>query len=173
MMLDNDSKVISVSPDSQAERGGVKGGERVVAVNGDPHSGSATSLLSTFPIGATVTFGFAPAGAGAEAGDELQLTGTMHKRSATSGFYKKVKVAIEGDTLCYADFKNDKPSVLRGADVERLEVANRATLEFVLLTKKSSPERGRTHGFRVSTRAEFARWMTGLQQWLDALPQAI
>ena len=30
-------------------------------------------------------------------------------------------------------------------------MANRATLEFVLLTKKSSPERGRTHGFRVST----------------------
>ena len=31
------------------------------------------------------------------------------------------------------------------------QVSNRATLEFVLLTRKSSPERGRTHGFRVST----------------------
>jgi len=38
-------------------------------------------------------------------------------------------VVIEGDTLCYADFKNDKPSVLRGADVERLEVPHRTTLE--------------------------------------------
>ena len=32
-----------------------------------------------------------------------------------------------------------------------LEVANRATLDFVLITKHNSPERGRTHSFRVST----------------------
>ena len=79
--------------------------------------------------------------------------------------YKKVKVALEGGTLIYADFKSDRSAVLRGADVERLEVVSRAQLEFALKTKT-----GGTHGFRVGTRAEFARWTSGLQQWLDALP---
>ena len=58
---------------------------------------------------------------------------------------------IEGDTLRYADFKSDKYSVLHGSNVERLEVVNRMQLEFVLKTKMSGPERGRSHSFRVST----------------------
>ena len=37
------------------------------------------------------------------------------------------QVVIEGGTLCCSDFTSDtpKPSVLRGVDVERIEVANR------------------------------------------------
>ena len=119
-----------------------------------------------------------------EAANPPQLAGTLHKRSPTSGFYKKVKVShtytcyllltayhllltthyslltthyvyckvtIEGDTLRYADFKSDKSSVLHGSNIERLEVTNRAQLEFVLKTKTSGPERGRSYSFRVST----------------------
>ena len=113
-----------------------------------------------------------------------QLAGTLHKRSPTSGFYKKIKVShakfcyllpahyhnllltthcvyckvtIEGDTLRYADFKSDKYSVLHGSNVERLEVVNRAQFEFVLKTKTSGPERGRSYSFRVSTCATIQR----------------
>jgi len=103
-----------------------------------------------------------------EAANPPQLAGTLHKRSPTSGFYKKVKVTIEGDTLRYADFKSDKSSVLHGSNVERLEVVNRAQLEFVLKTKMSGPERGRSYSFRVSTSAQFAHWTSGLQQWLGS-----
>jgi len=103
-----------------------------------------------------------------EAANPPQLAGTLHKRSPTSGFYKKVKVTIEGDTLRYADFKSDKSSVLHGSNVERLEVVNRAQLEFVLKTKMSGPERGRSYSFRVSTGAQFAHWTSGLQQWLGS-----
>ena len=53
--------------------------------------------------------------------------------------------------LRYAEFKSDKYSVLHGSNVERLEVVNSAQLEFVLKTKMSGPERGRSHSFRVST----------------------
>ena len=52
-------------------------------------------------------------------------------------------------------------------------MANRAALEFQLLTKRNSPERGRTHSFRVSTRAEFEKWIAALQQWLDTIPQPL
>ena len=52
-----------------------------------------------------------------------------------------------------------------------LQVANRATLEFMLVTKRNSPERGRSHSFRVHTRGEFEKWLAALQQWLDSLPQ--
>lgn len=83
--------------------------------------------------------------------------------------YKKVKVNIEGDTLFYADVNSDKYSALHGSNVERLEVVNRMQLEFVLKTKMSGPERGRSHSFRVSTRAEFAQWTSGLEQWLGSL----
>jgi membrane-associated protease RseP (regulator of RpoE activity) len=172
MSLDSRSKVVGVTAGSQAARGGVQVGDVIVALDGAPLSGSASAAFGAIAAGDSVTFGLASAVAGS-APEELQLAGTLHKRSAKTGMYKKVKVVIEGTTLCFADFKSDKPSELRGADIERLEVANRTTLEFVLLTKKNGPERGRTHGFRVSTRAEFARWMSGLQQWLDSLPQAI
>ena len=57
---------------------------------------------------------------------------------------------IEGDTLFYADVNSDKYSALHGSNVERLEVVNRMQLEFVLKTKMSGPERGRSHSFRVS-----------------------
>ena len=40
-----------------------------------------------------------------EPSQKPQTVGTLHKRSPTTGMYKKFKVAIEGDTLCYADFK--------------------------------------------------------------------
>jgi len=100
-----------------------------------------------------------------------QLTGTLHMRSSTSGMYKKIKMTIEGDTLRYADFKSNKYSVLHGSNVEQLEVVNYAQLEFVLKTNMSGPERGRSYSFRVSTRAEFARWTSGLEQWLGSLPQ--
>merc|ERR1712085_244153 len=89
-----------------------------------------------------------------------QLAGTLHKRSPTSGFYKKIRVTIEGDMLRYADFKSDKSSVLHGSNVEQLE--------FVLKTKMSGPERGRSYSFRVSTGAQFAHWTSGLQQWLGS-----
>ena len=68
-----------------------------------------------------------------------------------SHYVLSFKVNIEGDTLRYADFKSDKYSVLHGSNVERLEVVNRMQLEFVLKTKMSGPERGRSHSFRVST----------------------
>ena len=42
-------------------------------------------------------------------------------------------------------------TALHGSNVERLEVVNRMQLEFVLKTKMSGPERGRSHSFRVST----------------------
>ena len=60
-------------------------------------------------------------------------------------------MTIEGDTLRYADFKSNKYSVLHGSNVEQLEVVNYAQLEFVLKTKMSGPERGRSYSFRVST----------------------
>jgi len=100
-----------------------------------------------------------------------QLTGTLHMRSSTSGMYKKIKMTIEGDTLRYADFKSNKYSVLHGSNVEQLEVVNYAQLEFVLKTNMSGPERGRSYSFRVSTRAEFAHWKSGLEQWLVSLPE--
>ena len=71
--------------------------------------------------------------------------------------YVYCKVTIEGDTLRYADFKSDRSSVLHGSNVERLEVVNRAQLEFVLKTKMSGPERGRSYSFRVSTCATIQR----------------
>ena len=112
-----------------------------------------------------------------EPSQKPQTVGTLHKRSPTTGMYKKFKVAIEGDTLCYADFKEPwrqkPPAVLHGAHVDRLEVANRATLEFMLVTKRNSPERGRSHSFRVHTRGEFEKWLSALQQWLDSLPQPL
>ena len=65
-----------------------------------------------------------------EPSQKPQTVGTLHKRSPTTGMYKKFKVAIEGDTLCYADFKEPwrqkPPAVLHGAHVDRLEVARRA-----------------------------------------------
>jgi len=106
-----------------------------------------------------------------EAANPPQLAGTLHKRSPTSGFYKKVKVTIEGDTLRYADFKSDKSSVLHGSNIERLEVINRAQLEFVLKTKMSGPERGRSYSFRASTGAEFEYWTSGLVLWLGSLSE--
>ena len=66
-------------------------------------------------------------------------------------------MTIEGDTLRYADFKSDKSSVLHGSNIERLEVTNRAQLEFVLKTKMSGPERGRSYSFRASTCATIQR----------------
>ena len=63
-------------------------------------------------------------------------------------------MTIEGDMLRYAEFKSDKYSVLHGSNVERLEVVNSAQLEFVLKTKMSGPERGRSHSFRVRTCAD-------------------
>ena len=111
----------------------------------------------------------APIEAAAEA---FQLAGTLHKRSPTSGFYKKVNVMIEGATLSYLELKSQSSSsspslknapsspkreasfinpTLSVSDVERLEVINRANLEFALLTKRSGPEQGRTHSFRVTT----------------------
>ena len=68
-----------------------------------------------------------------------------------SHYVLSFKVNIEGDTLRYADFKSDKYSVLHGSNVERLEVVNRMQLEFVLKTKMSGPERGRSYSFRVDT----------------------
>ena len=120
------------------------------ALQADLHTATVAAAAAATPAAAA-----AAAAAEGGGGVGLQLAGTLHKRSATSGMYKKVKVALEGGTLIYADFKSDRSAVLRGADVERLEVANREKLEFVLLSKKDTPERGRTHGFRVSTRAEF------------------
>ena len=77
-------------------------------------------------------------------------------RSPKTGLYKKVKAevfnsAIGGATLCYEDFKGGKSTELRAGSVEKVEVGNLKTLEFALLTKKSSPERGRTYSFRVTT----------------------
>ena len=170
MLLDAANTVVGVAPGSQAALGGVRLGDVVVALDGAPCTiagATTTAAASAFgahiAVGATVAVGLraaepaarAAAAGGGGGGVGLQLTGTLHKRSATSGMYKKVKVALEGGTLIYADFKSDRSAVLRGADVERLEVANREKLEFVLLSKKDTPERGRTHGFRVSTRAEF------------------
>ena len=126
-----------------------------------------------------------------------QLAGTLHKRSPTSGFYKKIKVShakfcyllpahyhnllltthcvyckvtIEGDTLRYADFKSDKYSVLHGSNVERLEVVNRAQFEFVLKTKTSGPERGRSYSFRVSTCATIQRTSTWKMHAMPRIP---
>ena len=74
-----------------------------------------------------------------------------HHAATHSYYVLYCKVNIEGDTLRYADFKSDKYSVLHGSNVERLEVVNRMQLEFVLKTKMSGPERGRSYSFRVST----------------------
>ena len=43
----------------------------------------------------------------------------------------------------------------------------------MLVTKRNSPERGRSHSFRVHTRGEFEKWLAALQQWLDSLPQPL
>ena len=85
----------------------------------------------------------------------VQLTGTLYKRSPTTGMYKKVEVVIEGTTLCCSTSvalpSALPPVVLSVSNVERLKVDNRARLEFSLLTKKSGPERGRTYAFRART----------------------
>ena len=153
-----------------------------------------------------------------------------HHAATHSYYVLYCKVNIEGDTLRYADFKSDKYSVLHGSNVEWLEVVNRMQLEFVLKTKMSGPERGRSYSFRVDTcatipalemhvytmprmaclicvhnfrapsymtahvayvrvccapvtylpvylpghvrrRAEFAHWMSGLEQWLGSLSE--
>ena len=75
----------------------------------------------------------------------------LTSRTTLTTFYIYFKVTIEGDMLRYAEFKSDKYSVLHGSNVERLEVVNSAQLEFVLKTKMSGPERGRSYSFRVDT----------------------
>ena len=57
---------------------------------------------------------------------------------------------------------------LRGSSVEKVEAVNPKMLEFALFTKKTSPERGRAYSFRVSTHADFDRWMSGLELWIES-----
>ena len=54
------------------------------------------------------------------------------------------QVVIEGGTLCCSDFTSDKPkpSVLRGVDVERIEVANRNQFVKVLYPAPSRAAAG-------------------------------
>ena len=54
--LDERNKVIGVHPDSQAARGGVKVGDVIVAIDGAPLRGKASSAFGEVPVGTTVTF---------------------------------------------------------------------------------------------------------------------
>jgi len=57
MVLDERNKVIGVSPDSQASRGGVRLGDVIVALDGDPCTGLASSAFGAYSVGTSVTFG--------------------------------------------------------------------------------------------------------------------
>ena len=54
--LDERNKIIGVSPDSQAARGGVQVGDVIVALNGAPFSGLASSAFGEFSVGTSVNF---------------------------------------------------------------------------------------------------------------------
>ena len=56
VVLDERNKVIGVHPDSQAARGGVKLGDVIVAIDGAPLRGKASSAFGEVPVGTTVTF---------------------------------------------------------------------------------------------------------------------
>lgn len=104
------------------------------------------------------------------------VAGTLHMRLPRTGMYKKVKAEVfgkaEGAILCYEDLKGGNLTELRGSSVEKVEVVNPKMLEFALLTKRSSPERGRLYSFRVGTHADFARWMSSLELWVESTRKA-
>jgi len=56
MVLDERNKIIGVSPDSQAARGGVQVGDVIVALDGAPFSGLASSAFGEFSVGTSVNF---------------------------------------------------------------------------------------------------------------------
>ena len=153
----------------------------------------------------------APAFGSAQGGDGVQLAGTLYTRSTgmsksrrpscdAMNLFRKVEAVVDGATLRCTNAKGGPSLVLRGSDVERLEVVSSTTLDFALLTRKDGTERGRTYGFRASTcakhiyysscaclclcvracvctiyngsprRADFERWVSGLERWLDSLP---
>jgi hypothetical protein len=97
------------------------------------------------------------------------LSGALYMRAPTSGRYKKVDAAIEGTVLCCTLRKGGPSFVLRVNDVAEL-VVNRAQLKFTLFDKKVG--RSKAHDFRVSMRADFERWVSGLEQWLALLSAA-
>ena len=112
----------------------------------------------------------------AQAGESVadsttSIAGTLYMRLPETGVYEKVKVEVfgkaEGAMLCYEDLKGGSSTELRGSSVYKVEAVNPKMLEFALLTNKSSPERGRLYSFRVSTHADFARWMSGLELWIE------
>ena len=100
------------------------------------------------------------------------IAGTLYMRLPVTCLYKKVMAEVfgkaEGAVLCYEDLKGGNLTELRGSSIEKVEAVNPKMLEFALLTKKSSPERGRSYFFRVSTHADFARWMSGLELWIES-----
>ena len=104
------------------------------------------------------------------------IAGTLHMRLPMTGLYKKVKAEVfgkaEGAILCYEDLKGGNLTELRGSSVEKVEVINPKMLEFALLTKSSSPERGRLYSFRVGTHADFARWVSSLELWVESTRKA-
>ena len=56
MALDERNKIIGVSPDSQAARGGVQVGDVIVALDGAPFSGLASTAFGEFSVGTSVNF---------------------------------------------------------------------------------------------------------------------
>ena len=84
MVLDERNKVIGVSPNSQAARGGVNVGDVIVALDGAPLSGSASSAFSKFPVGASLKFGLASAPAAfAESPDIFEDAGHLFSVTLT------------------------------------------------------------------------------------------
>ena len=97
------------------------------------------------------------------------LSGSLYKRHPGSGKYRKVDAVIEGTVLCCIDCKGGPSFMLRVNDVADL-VVNRAQLKFTLFDKKV--DRSTAHDFRASIKADFERWVSGLEQWLDLLAAA-
>ena len=136
------------------------------------------SCPATTPPVATGEAASEPAPAAGRAAPEeekqaaLALSGPLFKRSPTTGMYQKRDVSIEGATIQYTTSstkgKGDV-AALSGRHVSHLLITHASRLEFAIVTKKTSPEQGRLYEFRCDSRADFERWSTGLEKWIEEL----
>jgi hypothetical protein len=88
----------------------------------------------------------------------MGMRGAVWKRPRSGMRWHKGELIMDSTSIRYVPSKEGKQMTLARADVQQMSAAQPNRLEFAIKTKQESPDQGRSHSFRVRTRADFQQW---------------